>query len=165
MPSTVHERIQYHHMCFSLKPFLIDRLLLPRLLIASFLVLKCWSGIFSLKLFFPWCTMESSHRISELFNNPRLTRWAHCKHRKCIWKYLILWPMTHSLTLILLYKGLMYWRINMLSDIFYITEFLCWSVFSLLTTYVSNIPSTSSSIWIYSLILVLIVTHYSKGHL
>lgn len=107
------------------------------------------------------------HRIrlwkaSEWFNNQGLPQMDGLQALKHIWKYLIFWPMTHSLTLIPLYKGLMYSRINMLSDRFYISEFLCWSVFSLLTTYVSNIPYSSSSIWIYSLILVLIVEHYAK---
>jgi hypothetical protein len=113
-----------------------------------------WNSSFYIN-FFSWCIVESRNRK---YLNCLITRgwhkWAHCKHRKCIWKYLILWPMAHSLTLILIYKGLMYWRINMLSDIFYITEFLCWSVFPLLTTYVSNIFCSSSRIWIYPFIFI-----------
>lgn len=152
-------------MCFSLKTSLC-KMINHSFPSANwyFAALKWQRGKkFLLRIFSsPRCIIGSGFRKHlNCLTSRGCNRWAHCKLWEHIWKYLIFWPMTHSLTLIPLYKGLMYSRINMLSDRFYISEFLCWSVFSLLTTYVSNIPYSSSSIWIYSLILVLIVEHYS----
>ena len=149
VPGTIHKRFHNLSICVSFKASDICEIINYSLPEYS-LVLCCLKMVKRNEIYLKSIFFSLMHRkirlwkAAELLNNQGSPHTSDGKLWKPTGKDLIFGPMTHSLTLILLYQGLMYSRINTLSDRLHISEFLCWSVLSLLTTYVSNIPPSSS---------------------
>lgn len=147
LPGIINKKFYHLSICLSFKASLCE--IINYSLQECSLVLCCLkmvkrNEIYVKSIFFsPMHPKIRLWRAAGLLNNQGSPHTSGCKLWKHTGEDLLFGPMTHSVTLILLYQGLMYSGINTRSDRFYISEFLCCSVFSLLTTYVSNIPSSS----------------------